>query len=57
VCVDALVREWLHQLLDEDAARDRISNQVAEILVRFHLNYLSRSNLATRVIQYPDWTV
>jgi hypothetical protein len=38
VCVDAAVREWLHQTLDEDTARDGIGNQVAEILVAFYVN-------------------
>ncbi len=38
VCVDAVVRELLHQMLDEDAARDRTSNGVAEILVTIYVN-------------------
>ncbi len=38
VCVDAVVREWLHQTLDEDATRDGVSNRVAEILVAFYVN-------------------
>ncbi len=33
VCVDAVVREWLCQKLDKDAARDRIGNRVSEMLV------------------------
>jgi hypothetical protein len=38
VCVYAIVREWLHPMLDEDAAQDGISNQVAEILVAFYVD-------------------
>jgi hypothetical protein len=38
VCVDAVVREWLCQTLDKDAARDGIGNQVAEMLVVFYVN-------------------
>jgi hypothetical protein len=38
VCIDAKVREWLHQMLDEDAAQDRIGDQVAEILVAFYID-------------------
>jgi hypothetical protein len=38
VCVDAVVREWLCQMLDKDAAQDGISNQVAEMLVVFYLD-------------------
>ena len=35
VCVDAVVREWLCQMLDKDATRDGIGNPVAEMLVAF----------------------
>ncbi len=35
LCVDAIVREWLHQTIDEGTAQDGISDQVAEILVVF----------------------
>ncbi len=35
VCVDAVVREWLHQTLGEEAARDGIRDRVAKILVAF----------------------
>ncbi len=38
LCVDAVVREWLHQTLDEDAAQDEIGNQVAKILVAFYID-------------------
>jgi hypothetical protein len=38
VCVDAIVREWLHQMLNKDAAQDGISNQVAEIPVAFYVD-------------------
>jgi hypothetical protein len=38
VCVDAVVREWLYQMLDEDAARDGIADRVAEILVPFYVD-------------------
>jgi hypothetical protein len=37
-CVDAVVREWLHQTLDEDAAQDGIGNRVAEIPEAFYPN-------------------
>ena len=45
VCVDAMVREWLCQMLDEDAVRDGIGNQVAEILVVF---YVDNGRIASR---------
>jgi hypothetical protein len=35
VCVNAVVREWLCQTLDKDAAQNGIGAQVAEILVAF----------------------
>ncbi len=38
VCVDVVLREWLYQMLDENATQDGISNQVAEILVAFYVN-------------------
>ncbi len=38
VCVDAVVREWLYQMLDEDIARDGIGDRVAEIPVAFYVN-------------------
>jgi hypothetical protein len=38
VYVVAIVREWLHQMLDEDAAQDGIGYRVAEILVAFYVN-------------------
>ncbi len=38
VCVDAVVREWLCQMLDKDAARDGIGNQLAEMLVGFYVD-------------------
>jgi hypothetical protein len=37
VCVNAVVREWLYQTLDEDIARDGIDDQVAKILVAFYV--------------------
>jgi hypothetical protein len=37
VCVNAVVREWLCQMLDKDAAQDEIVDQVAEILVVFYV--------------------
>jgi hypothetical protein len=49
VCVDAVVREWLYQTLDEDIARDRIGDQVAEILVAF---YVDDGHIAS---QDPVW--
>ena len=33
VCVDAMVREWLHQTLGEEVARDGLGDCVVEILV------------------------
>jgi hypothetical protein len=38
VCVNAVVREWLHQMLGEEAARDGLGDCVAEILVAFYAN-------------------
>ncbi len=38
VCVDAVVREWLYQTLDEDIACDGIGNQAAKILVAFYVD-------------------
>jgi hypothetical protein len=38
VCVDAMVREWLHQMLGEEAARDGLGDRVAEILVAFYVD-------------------
>jgi hypothetical protein len=38
VCVDAVVREWLHQTLGEEVARDGIGDRVAEILVAFYVD-------------------
>ena len=38
VCVDAIVREWLCQMLDKDAVRDRIGDRVAEMLVAFYVD-------------------
>jgi hypothetical protein len=38
VCVDAVVREWLYQTLDEDIARERIGDRVAKMLVAFYVN-------------------
>jgi hypothetical protein len=38
VCVDAIVREWLCQTLDKDAAQNGIGTQAAEILVAFYVN-------------------
>ncbi len=38
VCVDAVIREWLHRTLGEDAARDGIGDRVAEILVAFYVD-------------------
>jgi hypothetical protein len=33
VCVDAIAREWLDQMLDEDIAQDEIGDRVAKKLV------------------------
>ncbi len=38
VCVDAIVREWLYQMLDKDAAQDKKGDQMAEILVAFYVD-------------------
>ena len=38
VCVDAVIREWLHWTLGEDAAREGIRDCVAEILVVFYVD-------------------
>ncbi len=38
VCVDAIVREWLCQMLDKDIARDGTGNQAAKILVAFYVD-------------------
>jgi hypothetical protein len=38
VCVDAVVREWLHQVLGDDAARGGIGNDVAKWLVAFYID-------------------
>jgi hypothetical protein len=37
VCVDAVVREWLHQMLGDNAAREGIGDDVAE-LVAFYID-------------------
>jgi hypothetical protein len=38
VCVDALVREWLHQTLGKEAACNGLGDHVAEILVAFYVD-------------------
>jgi hypothetical protein len=38
VCVDAVVREWLHQALGDEAAREGIRDDVAEWLVAFYID-------------------
>jgi hypothetical protein len=38
VCVDAVVREWLHQMLGEEVARDGLGDCVVEILVAFYVD-------------------
>ncbi len=38
VCVDAVVREWLHQTLGEEVAHDGIGDRVAEVLVAFYVD-------------------
>jgi hypothetical protein len=38
VCVDAVVREWLHQTLGDDAARQGIGDKVAEWMVAFYID-------------------
>jgi hypothetical protein len=38
VCVDAVVREWLHQMLGEEAAHDGLGDRVVKILVAFYVN-------------------
>jgi hypothetical protein len=38
VCFDAIVREWLHQRLGEEATHDGIGERVVEILGVFYIN-------------------
>jgi hypothetical protein len=38
VCVDAVVREWLHQMLGKEAARDGPGERVIKILVVFYVD-------------------
>ena len=38
VCVDAVVREWLHQMLGDDAARQGIGDDVVKWLVAFYID-------------------
>jgi hypothetical protein len=38
VCVDAVVREWLHQTLGDDAARQGIGDKVAKWMVAFYID-------------------
>jgi hypothetical protein len=38
VCVDAVVREWLHQMLGDDAARQGIGDEVAKWMVAFYID-------------------
>ncbi len=37
VCINAIVREWLHQMLGEEAAHDGLEDRVVEILVVFYV--------------------
>jgi hypothetical protein len=38
MCVDAVVREWLHQTLGDDAARQEIGDEVAKWMVAFYID-------------------
>ena len=38
VCVDAIVREWLHQMLGDKAARNGLRDRAVEILVVFYVD-------------------
>jgi hypothetical protein len=38
VCIDAVVRELLHQMLGEEVARDGLGDHVVEILVAFYVD-------------------
>jgi hypothetical protein len=38
LCVDAVVREWLHQTLGDDAARQGIGDEVAKWMVAFYID-------------------
>ena len=38
VCVDAVVREWLHQMLGEEATCNWLRDQVVQILVAFYID-------------------
>ncbi len=57
VCVNALIREWLHQTLGEDADRDGIGDCVAldtgGVLRQQRAYCLSRTSLATGILQHP----
>jgi hypothetical protein len=38
LCVNAMVREWLHQTLGEEVARDGLGACMVQILVAFYIN-------------------
>ncbi len=38
VCVDAVVKEWLHQAIGDDAAREGIGDDVVKWLVAFYID-------------------
>ncbi len=38
MCVDAVVREWLHQKLGDDTARQGIGDEVAKWMVAFYID-------------------
>ncbi len=38
VCVDAVVREWRHQTLGEEAAHNGLEDPVVKILVAFYID-------------------
>jgi hypothetical protein len=45
VCVNTVVREWLHQTLGDDAARQGIGDKVAKWMVAF---YIDNGSVASR---------
>ncbi len=48
VCVDAVVREWLHQTLGDDTARQGIGDEVAKWMVTFYID----DGLVSRLIWF-----
>jgi hypothetical protein len=38
VCIDSVVRAWLHQMLGEEAAHNGLGDRVVKILVAFYIH-------------------